>query len=144
MWSRKAHHPVTWRVDSPNRFGGAGAEPASSPIPPLGGGAGEGLTPGQQLALLALRDWDVSKRVHEILMHTSTARPTQADNEELIRQRLVQRKANGVLILTVRGHFTADWLARSLASKFEIPGAYRSPITRKNYTRNVKSRFNPW
>lgn len=143
MHSRKAYYPVTRRVDSLS-FRGAGAEPASPDFLPRTGGAGEGLTPGQQLALLALRDWDVSRQVSDALARRSTARATQADKDELVRQRLAHRKASGSLVLTPIGHWRANWLTRDLAREFNIPGAFSPGITRNNYTRNVKSRFNPW
>lgn len=78
------------------------------------------LTPGQQLALLTVRQSDLSQRVINKLMH-GTARPGRSDYDHLRSIGYAERQSNGLHAITPRGQWHADNLARDLAIEFKVP-----------------------
>lgn len=81
---------------------------------------GEGLTPGQQLALLTIRKSDLADRLVQKLQR-GTVRPSGPDYQALATLGYAMADARRLHAITPRGQWKADEMARHLAKQMNVP-----------------------
>lgn len=100
-------------------------------------------TPGQTLAMLAMRRSELSRAVVTKLLN-STARAALEDYQDMMTLGYALRGADGLHRLTPRGHFKANALARVLAEQLGIPVVTLAPNRRSAFRQGVMSQNGNW
>lgn len=101
-------------------------------------------TPAQTLALLELRQSDLTKAVLAKLSH-GTARATPAAIAELVEMRLARRRSDMRHELTPHGYFMVFALARALARELGVPlGDHTADGKRASFARSIYISQSTW
>jgi hypothetical protein len=99
-------------------------------------------TPSQQLALLSMRNCELSRRLL-VKLRSSTARAGAADYRDLADLRLCAKGADGWHHLNDLGRIVAGILARKLADDFGIP-IHAPPSNCGHYQRKISVSQSTW